>query len=174
MELIMDNISLCQVSSIEFDVKVKIIFCYIPMDGWCLLNWHISKQIKSFTPGLLLSSGMEINNSLLFGINLLRLNPPLQYILMTFLTGSLLYQDRQPTLIDHLHRSCFLSQLLLSQTPQHCQQMFSLRHNLHSWLNMVLQRHGHTLQSWLDLHLCCDHSTPKFYEALLMFRNHHL
>ena len=87
MELIMDNISLCQVSSIEFDFKVKIIFCYIPLDAWCLLNWHISKQIKSFTPGLLLSSGMETNNSLLFGINLVRLNPPLQYILNTFLTG---------------------------------------------------------------------------------------
>ena len=43
-------------------------------------------KFKSFTPGLLLSSGMEINNSLLFDINFVRLNPPLLHILMTFFT----------------------------------------------------------------------------------------
>ena len=69
---------------------------------------------KSFTLCLISLTGMEINNSLL------------------------LYQDPQPILTDHLHRSCFVShQLLLSETPQHCPQMLSFRHNnLHSWLEM--------------------------------------
>ena len=119
-------------------------------------------KFKSFTPGLLLSSVMEINNSLLFDINFLRSNQPLLHILMTFFTRVFAVSLMYPllTLIDHLHGSCFASyQLLLFQTPRHCQQIFFLRHNLHSWPKMLLQRHGHTLQKKLHLYLCCDQST---------------
>ena len=47
---------------------------------------YLRVNCKSFTPGLLLSSGMGISNSLLFDINFVRSNPPLLHILMTFFT----------------------------------------------------------------------------------------
>ena len=75
-----------------------------------------TSKFKSFTLGLLLSSGMEINNFLLFDINFVRLNPPLLHILMKFFTRSLRYQDPQLTLIYHLHKSCFASILSILST----------------------------------------------------------
>ena len=112
-------------------------------------------KFKSFTPVLILSAGMEIKLSNQIKFSIL---DHIDDIIHQGLCCIKIFNRLQQIIYIEIvlcHISCFF------QPARHCRQMFFLRHNLHSWLKMLLQSIGYTLQSPLDLHLCCDHCIAK-------------